>query len=212
MPGGSAVTVEPGGAVDFPARRRRRDGRDQGDGRRPGRLRKAFAAAGLGLVLLGADPLRPASASTPARATGDGTVLHGQRHRRRGCGDDDVDGVGSGQPRRRAAGRWADRVRLAHALGPTMVAISANSPLLSGNSPAGVPPAAGLEQLDRPERADPPASGDDPGTDWAVRAEGAGDAGNGRGEPVTAASVRRFGGRPRAARRRRPTRWTWNTT
>ena len=66
MPGGSAVTVEPGGAVELsgpPA-----DGvvsaidamnRDQVV------LRSGFADAGLGLVFLGADPLRPPKRVNP---------------------------------------------------------------------------------------------------------------------------------------------------
>ena len=51
---------------------------------------------------------------------------------------------------------WAERVRLAHALGPTMIAIAANSPLLAGkftgwqsHPAAGVGP-AGLGAL-RPD-------------------------------------------------------------
>ena len=69
-------------------------------------LRAAFAQAGLGLVLLGADPLRPAKRVNPGdRVPGDGTVLRRQPDRRRGRGDDDVDGIDSGQPRRRTAGR-----------------------------------------------------------------------------------------------------------
>src|ERR1700758_2661161 len=61
MPGGSVVTVEPGGAVELsgppalgatPAIEAIADDKAV--------LGKAFAAAGLGLVALGADPLRPA--------------------------------------------------------------------------------------------------------------------------------------------------------
>ncbi|OOK72687.1 glutamate-cysteine ligase 2 family protein [Mycobacterium kansasii] len=66
LPGGSAVSVEPGGAVELsgpPC-----DGvvaaidamnRDQAV------LRPAFADAGLGLVFLGADPLRPTKRINP---------------------------------------------------------------------------------------------------------------------------------------------------
>ncbi|PRC45476.1 ergothioneine biosynthesis glutamate--cysteine ligase EgtA, partial [Mycobacterium sp. ITM-2017-0098] len=61
LPGGSLVTVEPGGAVEL-------SGPPESDplsavaAMRSDRavLRAAFAQAGLGLVLLGADPLRPA--------------------------------------------------------------------------------------------------------------------------------------------------------
>ena len=133
-------------------------------------LRAAFAQAGLGLVLLGADPLRPAMRVNPgaryrameqffaASGTGDG----------RG-GDDDVDGVGAGQSRRRPADGWAARVRLAHALGPTMIAIAANSPLLGGEFTGWRSSRQRVwGQLDS-ARCGPilGASGDDPASDWA---------------------------------------------
>ena len=66
LPGGSAVTVEPGGAVELsgppvegvvPAIADMR--RDQAV------LRSAFADVGLGLVFLGADPLRPPNRINP---------------------------------------------------------------------------------------------------------------------------------------------------
>src|ERR1700730_5664204 len=66
MPGGSVVTVEPGGAVELsgppmqgvlPAIEAMTT--DQAV------LRTGFAGAGLGLVLLGADPLRPAQRINP---------------------------------------------------------------------------------------------------------------------------------------------------
>ena len=107
LPGGSAVTVEPGGAVELSG--------PPMDGPMPAIaamaadravLRAAFARAGLGLVLLGADPLRPAETCQSRRPLpGDGAVLRRQPDRGRRRGDDDLDGVGSGQPRRRAAGR-----------------------------------------------------------------------------------------------------------
>ena len=66
MPGGSVVTVEPGGAVELsgpPAHgvtsAIEAIANDQTE------LRKAFAGAGLGLVSLGADPLRPAKRINP---------------------------------------------------------------------------------------------------------------------------------------------------
>ena len=66
LPGGSAVTVEPGGAVelsgppmDGPAAAIAAMRADRAV------LRAAFAQAGLGLVLLGADPLRPAKRVNP---------------------------------------------------------------------------------------------------------------------------------------------------
>ena len=103
------------------------------DGGRPRVLRSAFAQAGLGLVLLGADPLRPAKRVNPgaryqameqffmASQTGD-------------AGAAMMTSTASVQVNLDAGPRdgWADRVRLAHALGPTMIAIAANSPLLGG--------------------------------------------------------------------------------
>src|ERR1700682_2607473 len=66
LPGGSAITVEPGGAVelsgppmDEPVAAIAAMMADRA------MLRSAFAHAGLGLVLLGADPLRPAQRGNP---------------------------------------------------------------------------------------------------------------------------------------------------
>ena len=64
---------------------------------------------------------------------------------------------------------WAGRVRLAHALGPTMIAIAANSPLLSGQFCGWQSARQRVwSQLDS-ARCGPVlgASGDDPASDWA---------------------------------------------
>ena len=64
---------------------------------------------------------------------------------------------------------WAARVRLAHALGPTMIAIAANSPLLGGEFSGWVSTRQRVwGQMDS-ARCGPilGASGEDPGTDWA---------------------------------------------
>ena len=96
-------------------------------------LRAAFAQAGLGLVLLGADPLRPAKRVNP-----------GARYRamERFFAASGTDAAGAAMMTSTASVQvnldagprdgWAARVRLAHALGPTMIAITANSPLLGG--------------------------------------------------------------------------------
>jgi len=134
MPGGSPITVEPGGAVELsgppadsvvPAIAAMRSDRAV--------LTKAFAEHGLGLVLLGADPLRPPERVNPGdryRAmeqffAASGTVDAGAAM---------MTSTASVQVNLDAGPRagWAERVRLAHALGPTMIAISANSPLLGG--------------------------------------------------------------------------------
>lgn len=171
MPGASAVTVEPGGAVELsgpPA-----DGvaaaieamtADQTV------LRKAFAAAGLGLVLLGADPLRPAKRINPGAryqameqffAATDTAVAGAAMMTSTASVQVNLDaGPQSG---------WAARVRLAHALGPVMIAIAANSPMLDGDFSGWVSSRQRVwSQLDS-ARCGPilTASGDDPGTDWA---------------------------------------------
>lgn len=134
MPGGSPITVEPGGAVELSgppadsvltAIAAMRTDRAV--------LTKAFAEHGLGLVLLGADPLRPPERVNPGdryRAmeqffAASGTVDAGAAM---------MTSTASVQVNLDAGPRagWAERVRLAHALGPTMIAISANSPLLGG--------------------------------------------------------------------------------
>jgi glutamate--cysteine ligase len=64
---------------------------------------------------------------------------------------------------------WADRVRLAHALGPTMVAVAANSPLLGGRFSGWRSARQHVwSQLDT-ARCGPVlgASGDDPASEWA---------------------------------------------
>ena len=64
---------------------------------------------------------------------------------------------------------WAARVRLAHALGPTMVAIAANSPLLGGKFTGWRSSRQWVwSQLDS-ARCGPilGANGEDPASDWA---------------------------------------------
>ncbi|HTY34294.1 ergothioneine biosynthesis glutamate--cysteine ligase EgtA [Mycobacterium sp.] len=171
LPGGSAVTVEPGGAIELsgpPV-----DGvvagieamnRDQAV------LRAGFADAGLGLVFLGADPLRPPKRINP-----------GERYRameqfftasRSGeAGAAMMTSTASIQVNVDAGPQrgWAARVRLAHALGPTMIAISANSPMLGGEFTGWVSTRQRVWGDMDSARCGPilGASGDDPGTDWA---------------------------------------------
>jgi glutamate--cysteine ligase len=171
MPGGSAVTVEPGGAVELSG--------PPADGVVPAIeamitdqavLSTGFASAGLGLVLLGADPLRPAKRVNP-----------GARYRAMEwfftasnsgvAGAAMMTSTASVQVNLDAGPQagWAARVRLAHALGPTMIAIAANSPLLGGEFSGWLSTRQRVwSQLDS-ARCGPilTASGDDPGTDWA---------------------------------------------
>jgi len=109
LPGGSAVTVEPGGAVGLSG---------SADGPQAAiallcvdweLVRTAFAESGLGLALLGADPRRPSGVAMTTSTASVRVNLHA------GPRPD-----------------WAARVRLAYALGPAMIAIAANSPMIDG--------------------------------------------------------------------------------
>jgi len=171
LPGRSVVTVEPGGAVELsgpPA-----EGvvasldamnRDQAV------LRSAFADAGLGLVFLGADPLRPPKRINPgARYRAMEQFFGASRSGEAGAAM--MTSTASIQVNIDAGPRegWAARVRLAHALGPTMIAIAANSPMLGGEFTGWVSTRQRVwGQMDS-ARCGPilGASGDDPGTDWA---------------------------------------------
>ncbi len=171
LPGGSAITIEPGGAVELSG--------PPMDGPVPAivamqadraALRVAFAQAGLGLVLLGADPLRPAKRVNPgARYRAMEAFFTASQTGAAGAAM--MTSTASIQINLDAGPQesWADRVRLAHALGPTMIAVAANSPLLGGRF-AGWRSARQhvWSQLDS-ARCGPvlAASGDDPRSDWA---------------------------------------------
>ena len=171
LPAGSVVTVEPGGAIELsgpPA-----DGavpaidamtRDQAV------LRSAFANAGLGLVFLGADPLRqPKRVNPGARYRAMEEFFAASRSGAAGAAM--MTSTASIQVNLDAGPQagWAARVRLAHALGPTMIAVAANSPMLAGEFAGWVSARQRVwGQMDS-ARCGPilGASGDDPGTDWA---------------------------------------------
>jgi glutamate--cysteine ligase len=171
LPGGSAITVEPGGAVelsgppmDDPVTAIAAMTADRAT------LRSAFAQAGLGLVLLGADPLRPAKRVNP----GDRYLAMEQFFTASQTGEAGaamMTSTASVQVNLDAGPRegWADRVRLAHALGPTMIAIAANSPLLGGQFTGWQSTRQRVwSQLDS-ARCGPilGTNGDDPAADWA---------------------------------------------
>ncbi|UXA06933.1 ergothioneine biosynthesis glutamate--cysteine ligase EgtA [Mycobacterium sp. SMC-2] len=171
LPGGSRITVEPGGAVELsgpPA-----DGAVAAiDAMRQDQavLRSAFADAGLGLVFLGADPLRPPKRINPGpryRAMEQFFVSS----RSGDAGSAMMTSTASIQVNLDAGPRagWAARVRLAHALGPTMIAIAANSPMLRGEFTGWASTRQRVwGQMDS-ARCGPilGVSGDEPGTDWA---------------------------------------------
>lgn len=171
LPGGSAVTVEPGGAVELSSPPLAGVGAaidamaaDQAV------LHAAFARAGLALVALGTDPLRPTRRINP-----------GQRYlaMERFFAASQTGEAGAAMMTATAsvqvnldagpASGWAERIRLAHALGPTMVAIAANSPLLGGAFSGWVSTRQRVWSLLDGARCGPilGADGDDPRTDWA---------------------------------------------
>lgn len=171
LPGGSAITMEPGGAVELsgpPA-----DGvlaaidamsRDQAV------LRSALAESGLGLVFLGADPLRSPSRVNPgARYCAMEQFFAASDSGAAGAAM--MTSTASIQVNLDAGPRagWVSRVRLAHALGPTMIAIAGNSPMLGGEFTGWQSTRQWVwGQMDS-ARCGPilGASGVDPGTDWA---------------------------------------------
>jgi glutamate--cysteine ligase len=171
LPCRSKVTVEPGGAVELsgaPA-----DGavaaidamnRDQAV------LRSAFADAGLGLVFLGADPLRPPKRINPGgRYRAMEKFFRASRSGEAGAAM--MTSTASIQVNLDAGPQdgWAERVRLAHALGPTMIAVAANSPMLRGEFTGWVSTRQRVWGRMDSARCGPilGASGDDPRTDWA---------------------------------------------
>ncbi len=171
LPGGSRITTEPGGAVELsgpPARgvaaAAEAMHRDQAV------LRSALADAGLGLVLLGADPLREPQRINPGARYGAMERFFASSHSGE-AGAAMMTSTASIQVNVDAGPRdgWAARVRLAHALGPTMIAIAANSPMLRGEFTGWVSTRQRVWGRMDSARCGPVlgASGDDPATDWA---------------------------------------------
>ena len=171
LPGGSTITVEPGGAVELstppedgviPAITAMR--KDQAV------LRKAFVDARLGLVYLGADPLRRTKRVNPGARYRAMEEFFAASHSAE-AGAAMMTSTASVQVNLDAGPQagWPARVRLAHALGPTMIAIAANSPMLRGEFTGWLCTRQRVwGQMDS-ARCGPilGASGDDPGTDWA---------------------------------------------
>lgn len=171
LPGGSAVTVEPGGAIEL-------SGRPEDsvltaiEAMRTDQavLRKTLADEGLGLVFLGTDPLRSPKRINPGAryrameeffAAGESAEAGAAMMTSTASIQLNVDAGPQTE--------WAARVRLAHALGPTMIAITANSPMLGGEFTGWQSSRQRVwGQMDS-ARCGPilGASGDDPGTDWA---------------------------------------------
>ncbi len=171
LPGRSRITVEPGGAVELSGPPE--DGAVAAiSGMLADRavLQNAFTEAGLGLLLLGADPLREPRRINP------GARYAAMEQFFTASGSADacaamMTSTASVQVNLDAGpeSSWSGRVWLAHALGPTMIAIAANSPLLSGQFTGWVSTRQQVwGQLDS-ARCGPVlgASGEDPASDWA---------------------------------------------
>jgi glutamate--cysteine ligase len=169
--GGSVITMEPGGAIELSGPPL--DGAltavaamqaDQCV------LRAALRQRGLGLLMVGTDPLRPPARVNPAaryRSMESFFTASGTRE----AGATMMTATASVQVNVEAGPRdgWADRVRLAHALGPTMVAIAANSPMLAGGFTGWRSSRQWVWGRLDAARCGPvlEASGDDPASDWA---------------------------------------------
>jgi ergothioneine biosynthesis glutamate--cysteine ligase EgtA len=134
LPGGSRVTVEPGGQVELSGPPLADVGSAvaalRADARR---LASALAGDRLALARLGADPLRPAERTSPAPR------YAAMEEHFTGVGCDDagrtmMNATAALQVNLDAGPEngWRDRVALAHRLGPVLVAVSACSPLLAG--------------------------------------------------------------------------------
>jgi len=174
LPGGSRITVEPGGAVELSGPPT--DGAAsaiaalQAD---RAVLNTEFSCRGMNLVLLGTDPVRPSHRINPDPRyqamerffEADGSATAGAAM---------MTSTASLQVNVNAGPRqdWARRIRLAHALGPTMIAITANSPMLNGRLTGWKSSRQRIwSQLD-PARCGPfpRGEGTDPAGDWARQA------------------------------------------
>jgi ergothioneine biosynthesis glutamate--cysteine ligase EgtA len=172
LPGGSRVTVEPGGQVELsgpPAP----DVAAAVGSLRTDRvvLAAALAEEGLGLALLGADPLRYPERVNPAPRY----AAMAEHFAAVGCG-----AAGPAMMTSTAALQvnldagpadgWRDRVALAHQLGPVLVAVSACSPLFAGRSTGWRSSRQWIwGELDQ-ARCGPLLGGGDPAGEWAAYA------------------------------------------
>src|SRR5215469_7320767 len=130
----SAITVEPGGQVELsgpPApdvvtavNDLALDARD---------VREALTDHGLGIAYVGADPVRPSLRINP-RPRYRAMEQHFRATGRGKAGAVMMNSTAALQVNLQAGppSQWSDRVALAHQIGPTMLAISANSPFLHG--------------------------------------------------------------------------------
>jgi ergothioneine biosynthesis glutamate--cysteine ligase EgtA len=171
LPGGSRMTVEPGGQVELsgpPV---------QGVAVAVASLRTdrahvaaALAEAGMGLALVGADPLRRPSRVNPAPRY----AAMAEHFAAMGCADAGLammTATASLQVNLEAgpAAGWRDRVALAHQLGPVLVAVSACSPLVAGRRAWRSSRQQIWGELDQ-SRCGPLLGSGDPADEWAAYA------------------------------------------
>ncbi|MDP9117560.1 MAG: ergothioneine biosynthesis glutamate--cysteine ligase EgtA, partial [Actinomycetota bacterium] len=136
LPFGSSITTEPGGQLELstPAQPNVIDAIAalQADEHI---LRQSVGAAGFGLASVGADPVRPLDRVNPAPRY----LAMEQHFDAVGCGAAGLAMMASTAALQinlnaGASAVWADRVAHIHRLGPALVAMSACSPLLAGQS------------------------------------------------------------------------------
>jgi glutamate--cysteine ligase len=172
LPGGSRVTLEPGGQVELSGpplagvaaavAALRADRRV---------LAEALAHDGLGLALLGTDPLRPPTRVHPG-ARYAAMEEHFTAAGCRAAGVAMMTSTASLQVNLDAGPPegWSARVALAHQLGPVLIAVSACSPLLSGRRTGWRSTRQRIwGDLDQ-ARCGPLLGGADPAGEWAAYA------------------------------------------
>jgi glutamate--cysteine ligase len=169
LPAASQVSIEPGGQLEvsttpFPDSHAAIDAlrRDHAT------ARAVLAEFGLGVALVGADPVRPAVRVNPHSryvAMESYFAITGNAH----SGPAMMCSTASLQVNLDAgpAAGWSDRIQLAHRLGPVLVAVSACSPMLRGRMTGWRSTRQRVwGELDR-ARCGPLLSGVDPELEWA---------------------------------------------
>jgi len=169
LPGSSAITFEPGGAVEL-------SGPPHADvwsaisSMRADHeiLTSTYRDAGIALASLGTDPLRTPERVNPgaryaAMASHFGAAGYGETAlQMMTCTASLQVNVQSGTPR-----QWRDRLVLAQRIGPTMAALSASSPMLAGRRTGRRNTRQWIwDNLD-PQRCAPVQVGADPAESWA---------------------------------------------
>ncbi|MBA0047632.1 ergothioneine biosynthesis glutamate--cysteine ligase EgtA [Mycobacteroides sp. LB1] len=199
LPGASTITFEPGGAVEL-------SGPPHPDvsaaitAMRADRqiLAAAFGDAGVALAALGTDPLRAPERINPSARYG-AMAKHFDAAGVGGPGAQMMTSTASLQVNLQSGRRsqWRDRFALAQRIGPTLVALSASSPMLAGQPTGWRNTRQRIWELLDPRRCGVVPIGDDPAESWAryaLRApvmlvRGNRDSKEGSGEQVTAEAV-----------------------